>query len=163
MKDVAFAVLSILVWGTIAALAATAIMYVSQQRGWSRLNLPFLLGTLFTGDRHAANALGFMLYLVGGCFLAFLYFLVFALVGTAGPWVGAAAGLAHGVLLLTVFLPLLPYVHPRVASEYEGAGARKRLQPPGFLALHYGRGSPLVALVAHGVYGAILGAGLQGI
>ena len=50
-------------------------------------------------------------------------------------------------------------MHPRVASEYEGPTAKKRLEPPGFLALHYGRNTPLVTLVAHIVYGAVLGAG----
>jgi hypothetical protein len=32
------------------------------------------------------------------------------------------------------------------------------LQPPGFLALNYGRRTPLVTVAAHLLYGAILGA-----
>jgi hypothetical protein len=31
------------------------------------------------------------------------------------------------------------------------------LEPPGFLMLNYGRGSPLASLVAHVAYGALVG------
>ena len=35
---------------------------------------------------------------------------------------------------------------------------RQLLEPPGFLALHYGYQTPLTVLVSHVVYGMILGA-----
>ena len=158
--DAAQAIADILLWGVLATLAMVAILYTCQQWGWSRLSLPFLLGTLVTGDRHVANVLGFVLYLLGGVALAFFYFLMFVSLGHAGGWVGAGAGLVHGLLLLTAVLPMLPYVHPRVASEYDGASTRKRLEPPGFMARHYGWPTPLVTLAAHAAYGAVLGLGL---
>ncbi|MBI4512523.1 MAG: hypothetical protein HY702_00295 [Gemmatimonadetes bacterium] len=34
---------------------------------------------------------------------------------------------------------------------------RRALEPPGFLALNYGRQTPLLSLLAHVVYGAVLG------
>ena len=159
MTSAAAAILQILVWGIVASLAMNAVMFSSQNLGWSRLNMPLLLGTLFTDDRAAANTLGFFLYVIGGWLIAFFYYLLFALIGATGWWRGALVGLGHGVLVLTAILPLLAYMHPRVASEYEGPTAKKRLEPPGFLALHYGRNTPLVTLVAHIVYGAVLGAG----
>jgi hypothetical protein len=54
-------------------------------------------------------------------------------------------------------LPMLPYVHPRLASPYAGPTARRRLEPPGFLGLNYGRMTPITTLVSHAAYGAILG------
>jgi hypothetical protein len=155
------AIVDILLWGLIGTLSMASVMSVSQNLGLSRLNMPFLLGTLFTGDRHVAYVLGFLIYGFGGWFFAFFYYLLFAELGRASWWLGGIVGVIHGLLLLTAVLPLLPHVHPRVASEYDGAVGRRRLEPPGFLALHYGYRTPLVTLLAHAVYGAVLGAGFH--
>lgn len=160
--DVALAVLGILVWAVIATLAMSSLMFVSQFRGWSRLDLPLLLGSLFTGDRESASLLGFLLNFAGGCLIAFLYYFAFAFGGSGAGWpAGLVAGLVHGLVSLTVFLPVLSHIHPRLALEHDGAGVRRRLEPPGFLALNYGYRTPLVALAAHAVYGTVLGAGFR--
>ena len=160
MTPLAQSIFQILAWGALATLVMTAVLYVSQHAGWTRLNLPFLLGSFFTRARREANVLGFLLYLLGGELFAFVYYLGFSLVGTAGWAAGAAAGLLHAALLLAVMLPLLPFVHPRIASEYDGPDLERTLEPPGFLGLHYGYRTPLLTLVAQTAYGAILGAGL---
>jgi hypothetical protein len=64
------------------------------------------------------------------------------------------------LILLVLLLPMLPHLHPRMATEYQGPGGGRTLQPPGFLALHYGYRTPLTTLLAHAVYGAILGSQL---
>lgn len=46
-----------------------------------------------------------------------------------------------------------------MASESRGPTVVRQLEPPGFLGLHYGTRTPLVAFAAHLVFGAILGAG----
>jgi hypothetical protein len=48
-------------------------------------------------------------------------------------------------------------LHPRMAGEHRGPTAPRQLEPPGFMALHYGYQTPASVLVAHVVYGAILG------
>ena len=159
MTDVAQSIFLILLWGFIATVVMTSVLYASTSVGWSRLNMPYLLGSFFTGDRREANVLGFMLYVLGGWLFAFLYYLILSVVGTAGVWIGAAMGFVHAVLLLTLALPMLPYVHPRVASEFDGPDSRKVLEPPGFLGLHYGYRTPLVLLAAQTGYGVILGIG----
>jgi hypothetical protein len=63
------------------------------------------------------------------------------------------------MLLLALALPMLSYVHPRIASDFDGPDTRKVLEPPGFLGLHYGYRTPLVLLVAQTSYGVILGPG----
>jgi hypothetical protein len=49
-------------------------------------------------------------------------------------------------------------MHPRMAGETRGPTPTRQLEPPGFFALNYGRSSPVVVLLAHLAYGAILGA-----
>ncbi len=149
---------SILVWGFVATAAMTTILHGSQGLGISRLSLSFLAGTFITADRHRAHIFGFTIYLMGGWTFALLYFLIFAKLGRATWWLGAGVGALHGLFLLTVVLTLLPYIHPRLASEYDGPSAIRRLEPPGFLGLNYGSRTPLTTVFGHAVYGAILGA-----
>jgi hypothetical protein len=151
----------LLLWGLIATIAMTAILQAALGVGLSRMSLPFLVGSLFSGDREKALIVGLVLYVAGGWLFAFFYFLVFASVGIYAWWFGALCGLGHGIMLLTTVLPLLPFVHPRMASEYHGVTDRRQLEPPGFLGLNYGRGTPLSALLAQTVYGATLGGFLQ--
>jgi hypothetical protein len=64
----------------------------------------------------------------------------------------------HGLFVLLAVMPMLPGLHPRMASEQRGPEPTRQLEPPGFLALNYGRRTPLSVIAAHLVYGTILGA-----
>lgn len=150
---------TVLVWGLIATIAMTTILHGSQLLGLSRLSLPFMFGTLFTGNRTRANILGYGLYILGGLLFAFVYFALFATLDYGSWWLGALVGAVHGLFLLAVFLPFLPYIHPRIATEYDGPTARRRLEPPGPLGLNYGRRTPLTTLAGQVVYGLLLGFG----
>ena len=44
-----------------------------------------------------------------------------------------------------------------MASEQKGPTVTRQLEPPGFLALNYGYQTPISVVVAHLIYGAILG------
>lgn len=79
-----------------------------------------------------------------------------ALGSSIGGW-GAILGFLHGLFLLVAALPLMPYVHPRMASSYDSPVARPQLEPPGFLGVYYGAGTPAALLGAQVLYGAILG------
>ncbi|MDQ4136607.1 MAG: hypothetical protein M3158_10515 [Pseudomonadota bacterium] len=148
---------SMVIWGLLATVAMTTVLQGAQGMGLSRLSLPFLAGTLFTGDRRWAMVVGFAVYVVGGWLFAFLYFLLFASLGLFTWWFGAALGLLHGLFLLVCGLPLLPYIHPRIASEYDGVSAVRQLEPPGFMGLNYGRRTPLTTLLGQALYGGVLG------
>jgi hypothetical protein len=144
-------------WGLIATVAMTTILHGSQGLGLSRLSFPFLLGTLFTNNRNRAVVVGFIMYVIGGWLFALLYFLFFASVGLATWWFGALLGFLHGLFLLVCVLPLLPYVHPRMASELDGPEHPYILEPPGFMGLNYGRRTPITTLLGQTVYGLIMG------
>jgi hypothetical protein len=85
------------------------------------------------------------------------YAAVFALLGQATWWLGALLGLLHVAVAVTVILPLLPGVHPRMASTRAGHTTTAALKPPGLLGLNYGIQTPAVAVVAHVLYGTVLG------
>jgi len=147
----------IVIWGFIATAAMTTLLHGSQGLGLSRLSLPFLVGTMLSASRTRASVLGFLAYLLGGWVFALLYYLVFDSLGLATWWLGAMVGLLHGLFLLVVILPLLPQMHPRMATEYDGPSASRRLEPPGFMGLNYGRRTPLSTLAGQAAYGLILG------
>ena len=151
----------LILWGLLATIAMTAILQVSLGIGLSRMSLPFLVGAIFSDDRQVALIVGFVLYTIGGWLFAFFYFFIFASVETYTWWFGALLGLVHGIVLLTIVLPLASLVHPRMASEYHGVTDRRQLEPPGFLGLNYGRGTPLSTVLAQMVYGIVLGGFLQ--
>ena len=123
------------------------------------MDIPFLLGTAFSGDRTRAKAIGYAAHFVSGMLFAVGYGLLFAAVGTSSWWLGAVFGLFHGIFAGTVLVNvLLPLVHPRMGSELTTAPSVALLEPPGFLLLNYGIRTPIVTLVAHVAYGAIVGA-----
>ena len=145
-------------WGFVGTVVLTGLMSASQGLGLSRMSLPYMLGTMFTPDRDRAKLVGFGVHLVNGWWLALVYAAAFQSWRRATWWLGALTGLVHGLFVLLVVMPLLPGLHPRMASEQRGPEPTRQLEPPGFLALNYGRRTPLSVLLAHLVYGAILGA-----
>ena len=144
-------------WGTLATMVLTLVMSASQGLGWSRISLPYIIGTMFSARRSRAMAIGFLLHFVLGVAIALLYALLFEALGRTGPALGALLGLFHGLFLLVVLLPIIEAFHPRMASRHHGPTPTRQLEPPGFLALHYGAATPIITLVAHVAYGVILG------
>lgn len=149
---------SITIWGFVATVVLTTMMSGAQGLGLSRMSIPFILGTMFTANRDRAGLVGFLLHVAIGWAFAVLYAAGFESLGRATWWIGAAGGLLHGLFVLVAGVSMLPGLHPRMASERHGPTPTRALQPPGFMALHYGKWTPLIALAAHVVYGALLGA-----
>jgi hypothetical protein len=144
-------------FGVIATTALTAVMITAQLAGLTRLDLPLVLGTVVTPDPDRARVAGFFIHLVVGMGFALGYAATFALLHSATWWLGGLLGLLHVAVALMVLLPLLPGIHPRMASHRAGPATRAVLEPPGLLALNYGVQTPAVAIVAHLVYGIALG------
>lgn len=149
--------LSAVLWGFVATLVLSAIMSGAQGLGLSRMSIPFIVGTMFTADRARAGIVGFGVHLVNGWLFALLYAAIFERWARATWWLGGGIGVVHGLVVLLVALPLMPGVHPRMASERRGPEPTRALEPPGFFALNYGRRTPLITVFAHVVYGVILG------
>lgn len=159
-----------MIWGTLVGgllgtVVLTTILRGASELGWTRMDLPFLLGTAVTPDRIRAKLAGYAMHFLFGLLFSIGYWLVFATAGRAGIVIGALLGLVHGLFAGTALVSiLLPAVHPRMGSGFDAAGSAPLLEPPGFMLVNYGRRTPAATIVSHVVYGAIVGglAGLAG-
>jgi hypothetical protein len=151
------------VWGALAGgLVGTVVLTTSlraaQNVGLTRMDIPLLLGTAFTGDRRRASAIGYGVHFVNGMLFSLGYAAIFAAVGHAGWLFGAVLGIAHalfaGGALVNV---VLPAVHPRMGSPWTDARQTPLLERPGFMLRNYGRHTTIATIVSHIAYGAIVG------
>jgi hypothetical protein len=147
-----------LVGGLIGTVVLTSGLRIAQELGWTRMDLPLLLGTAFTDNRSRASVVGYVLHFFNGLVFALVYYGIFRAVDHAGWGFGAALGVVHaafsGGALVTV---LLPAVHPRMGTPWSDAEETPLLEPPGFMLVNYGRRTALWTLVVHIAYGAIVG------
>lgn len=149
-------VYSLILWGFAATLLLTTIMTLSKYAGLTRMDLPFILGSMFTPDRNKTPWLGFLIHLGMGWFFAFIYAAAFETSAIQSWWFGMAIGAVHAAFVLTVGLHIVNAIHPRMARPFQGPTPTRQLEPPGFLALNYGKGTPLVTFLSHLIYGAVL-------
>ncbi len=150
------------VWGFAATVVLTTILAMSQGIKWTRLNIPLMLGTMLTPDRDKAKWIGIFIHFLNGYAFSLIYVATFEVWGEANCGRGALIGLVHSIFVLAVALPNLPAIHGRMASEYYVADHFKQLEPPGFFALNYGISTPVAVILAHLVFGAILGTFYKG-
>ena len=148
----------ITLWGFVGTVVLTSVLAGCQALGLTRINLPFMLGTMVTSDRDRAKLIGFGMHLVNGWLFAGVYAAAFRSWRRATWWLGALVGLVHALFVLLMGMPMLPSLHPRMASEQHGPTPTRQLEPPGVLGLNYGRRTPISVILAHLLYGAILGA-----
>jgi hypothetical protein len=147
-----------LLWGFAATIVLTTLMSASQGLGFTRMNLPYMLGTLFTPSRDRAKLVGFFLHVANGWLFSLIYVAAFHLWDGGTWWRGALIGFVHASFVLTAGMWLMPGLHPRMASEQHGPTLMRQLEPPGFLALNYGYQTPISVIISHLVFGIILGA-----
>jgi hypothetical protein len=151
------------IWGAVAGgfggtLVLTSGLRAASELRLTRMDLPFLLGTIVTADRARAKAIGYLLHFLAGLVFALIYYAVFTAIGRSGWVLGALFGLGHAVFASTALVNvLLPVVHPRMGTPFTAATSSPLLEPPGFLMLNYGRSTPLITLLTHVAYGMIVG------
>jgi hypothetical protein len=143
--------------GIAATAAFTIVMQLATGLRFTRMNFPFIFGTLFTANRFKAIIFGLILHFLVGVLLAFVYFWFLLFSGWLSIWFALVLGILQGLFVMTVGCAILPACHPRMADENYGPQAAKLLEPPGFLGMNYGFFTPLVILVAHSIFGLCLG------
>jgi hypothetical protein len=147
-----------MIGGLAGTFILTTVLRAASELRLTRIDLPFLLGTALTADRRLAKLIGYVLHFVAGLLFSLAYYVGFVGLGRAGWLLGAGFGLIHGVFAMTALVNiLLPVVHPRMASSFSSVDSAALLEAPGFLMLNYGRATPLGNLIAHAIYGAIVG------
>jgi hypothetical protein len=145
--------------GLTGTFVLTTILRGASELHLTRMDLPFLLGTAVTANCARAKAIGYVLHFVAGLLFAMAYEIGFIVLDQSGWLLGAGFGLIHGLFAGSALVNiLLPIVHPRMGTQMSSIGSTAMLEPPGFMMMNYGRSTPLVSLVAHVVYGGIVGA-----
>ncbi|TML35552.1 MAG: hypothetical protein E6G24_01295 [Actinobacteria bacterium] len=144
--------------GVVGTIVLTSGLRIAQELGWTRMDIPLLLGTVFTDDRSRASVIGYAVHFVNGLLFAVGYYAIFRAVDHAGWIFGAVLGVVHasfsGGALVTV---LLPAVHPRMGTPWSDSEETPILEPPGFMLVNYGRRTAVWTLLVHVAYGAIVG------
>jgi hypothetical protein len=144
--------------GLVGTFVLTSGLRIAQELGWTRMDIPLILGTAFTDRRGRANVIGYAIHFMNGLLFALGYYAIFRAVSHAGWLFGAALGVVHagfaGGVLLTV---LLPVVHPRMGTPWSDSEETPLLEAPGFLLINYGRRTVVWTLLGHVAYGAIVG------
>ena len=157
------------VWSALAGgfagtlVLSTAIAGASHL-GFTRMDIPFLLGTMVTENRRAASVIGYFAHLGIGLVFALLYAAVFAATGLTSWWFGALLGFVQAAFIGgTLANLLLPAVHPRMGTPWTDAEETPLLEPPGFMLFNYGRSTMAITLVLQLAFGAIVGAFAAGL
>ncbi len=151
------------IWAALAGgfagtLVLTSVLRAASEARLTRMDLPFLLGTAVTSDRRRAKVLGYLAHFGFGFLFALVYYGLFEAIGRSGWALGAVFGLVHGVFSATALVNiLLPMLHPRMGTPFTAAGSSPLIEAPGFLMRNYGRSTAVVSLVAHVLYGTIVG------
>ena len=150
-------VLGALAGGFAGTVVLTTVLRTATEVHLTRIDLPFLLGTIVTGNRARAKALGYAFHFIVGLAFALVYYALFSVLGRHDWWLGAIFGVVHGVVSGTVLINvLLPLVHPRMGGPLTDATSTALLEAPGFLGRNYGAQTAATGLVAHLLYGVIV-------
>ena len=106
--------------GLVGTVVLTSGLRAAQELGLTRMDLPLLLGTIFSGDRGRAALIGYALQFVNGLVFAGIYAFVFWATGTAGWLFGALLGVVQALFVGSALVYiLLPVVNPRMGSDFE--------------------------------------------
>ena len=143
--------------GFVGTLVLTSSLRLTQALGFTRMDLPLLLGTVFSEDRRRATVIGYAAHFANGLVFSLGYWAIFRAVGEAGWIFGGLLGAVHATFAGALADILVPAVHPRMGTPLSDAEETPVLEPPGFLLMNYGRSTAAVSLVAHIAYGAIVG------
>ena len=143
--------------GFAGTLVLTTVLRAATELHLTRMDLPFLLGTVVTADRARAKVIGYAAHFGFGLVFALGYYGLFAAIGRHDWWLGALFGLGQGLFVGTSLVNLLlPVVHPRMGTPLSDAGTVALLEPPGFMLRNYGLQTPVVSLAAHILYGTTI-------
>lgn len=158
-----FEILPALLAGWAAGAAMTAAMIVMRRSGQTEMDMVLMQGAMFTDDQRRARVLGAVLHLVlmAGLVFGTVYAGLFTLLTVASDnawWVGALLGVGHG-LLAGMVMVLMPRMHPRMerGPAAEPTAGALLLKSPGLFARNYGAATPVGLVLAHALYGSVIG------
>jgi len=87
-----------LLWGFVSTVVLECILAGSQGLGVTRMNVPYLLGTIFTPNRDRAKLIGILFHFLNGWIFSLIYVAVFQSLGRATWWLGGFFGFIQATL-----------------------------------------------------------------
>jgi hypothetical protein len=147
------------------------MMQMSARAGMTHMpGMPLISGAMFSGDEGTAKAVGWFVHIVvmGTLVFGTVYGLLFAALGSAAWYTGALIGLAHGLVVGLMAMPMMPAMHPRMVAAGQhpeldaehtvthGPDGGLLLAAPGVLGRAWGGMTPMGMLVGHVVFGVVL-------
>jgi hypothetical protein len=154
--------------GFIGTLVMTAMMRTSIAMGMTNMPpMPLVQGAMATDDPRKAKKIGMVTHVLvmGTIVFGIVYAAILAAVGGPGWLVGLIVGLVHGVVT-GVFMKMMGATHPRMEPVANFSGDETwrhdatglHLAEPGLFGRNYGSGTPMGLLMAHAVFGLVVGA-----
>lgn len=154
--------------GLLGTIAMTALMRISIAMGATNMPpMPLIQGAMFTDDPSRAKKIGMFTHmlLMGTIVFGTVYAAIFAALGTAGWLSGLVIGGVHGVIA-GLFMKMMGRTHPRMEAAAEFIAGESwrhdssglRIARPGLFGKNYGGMTPMGLVMAHAVYGLVLGA-----
>lgn len=141
---------SAIVWGAFAALVMAGVVALGRRMGMTRMHLGEMLGSMFAErNTSASRTTGMGIHLINGSLLAVAWAYTMTLFGWATTWFsGMVWGLFISLLALLLFSSI-GLIHPKIRAGEQ--------DDPGPAASNFGRYTPAGVVMAHLVYGLVLG------
>lgn len=160
-----FSVIGGLAAGLVATVVMSAMMKMSSAAGMTQMPpMPLVTGSMLSGDRDTAIRIGVVIHyiMMGTVVFGLLYAAILSAVGGAAVLTGALTGLAHGVIVGAIGMPMMPAMHPRMGAVPTPAGGSGRqidgeldLPAPGLFGVRWGAMTPAGLVIGHVVYGLV--------
>ncbi len=157
-----FEILPAILAGMAGGIAMSAMMRIAKAAGLTEMDMALIEGAMFTDDRNKAKGIGAFVHVVmmSGMLIGSIYAQLFSVLAVAPGdawWVGAAFGVAHGVIAGVGFA-MIPAIHPRMGRTAAAHGPHHlHLQPLGPFGKNYGAMTPAGVVMAHVIYGLVVG------
>jgi hypothetical protein len=146
------------------------LMVMMRKAGKTEMDMALIEGSMLSGDRDKAKAIGAFMHLVvfSALIIGSIYAWLFDVFGVSEDnawWIGALYGVAHGILA-GLLMGMMHAMHPRMRGGMEServdqvggpSDGSLLLKPPGVFAKNYGPATPPGVLMVHVVYGLVVG------
>ena len=134
--------------GVIGGAVMIGLIAIARAFGWTDLNLALIWGSMLTQNTSAGTwVLGFVIHLIVSGIVALIYAAVFEAIKGSNWFMGLIGGAIHAIIG-GFALAGLPAIHPAMPDL---------IAAPGAFAINYGTAAAVVFVVAHLIYGIIVG------
>jgi hypothetical protein len=159
-----------LVAGFVGGAVMSMLIAMMRKAGKTEMDMALIEGSMLSGDRDKAKAIGAFMHLVvfSALIIGSIYAWLFDVFGVSEGnawWVGALFGVLHGILG-GLLMGMIPAMHPRMRGGVESGRVEQvggpsdgalLLKPPGVFAKNYGSATPPGVLMVHVAYGLVVG------